>query len=205
MRFSFSRGWLLATFAILIVGCSGPSDKKIDPASRDTRPPLEVPPDLTAPATGADLSAAVAGVTTYPDRAPAGQSAQIEVPPVLPLAKAELDAGRAVLTVLDDLGRAWRSVGLALDRAGFVVEDRDRTKGLYYVQYNDAQTNKTKRGVFSRWFGGKAQPAAERPSYQVRLERADEATAVRVLDANGAALSAEVTHRLLDALYQQLK
>lgn len=37
----------------------------------------------------------------------------------------------------DQFDRAWRRVGLALDRVGFVVEDRDRSRGLYYVRYAD--------------------------------------------------------------------
>jgi hypothetical protein len=46
--------------------------------------------------------------------------------------------------------RAWRRVGLALDRAGFTVEDRDRTQGIYFVRYiNDATETK---GFFSKLF-----------------------------------------------------
>ncbi|HST00916.1 MAG TPA: outer membrane protein assembly factor BamC, partial [Usitatibacter sp.] len=37
----------------------------------------------------------------------------------------------------DSFDRAWRRVGLALDRVGFTVEDRDRSKGLFYVRYVD--------------------------------------------------------------------
>lgn len=45
--------------------------------------------------------------------------------------------GTLSLTVNDQFDRAWRRVGLALDRVGFVVEDRDRSRGLYYVRYAD--------------------------------------------------------------------
>jgi len=45
--------------------------------------------------------------------------------------------GTLNLAVNDQFDRAWRRVGLALDRVGFVVEDRDRSKGLYYVRYTD--------------------------------------------------------------------
>jgi outer membrane protein assembly factor BamC len=45
--------------------------------------------------------------------------------------------GNAKLTVNDPFDRAWRRVGLALDRIGFVVEDRDRSRGIYYVRYSD--------------------------------------------------------------------
>lgn len=45
--------------------------------------------------------------------------------------------GGLSLKVNDQFDRAWRRVGLALDRVGFVVEDRDRSRGLYYVRYAD--------------------------------------------------------------------
>lgn len=47
--------------------------------------------------------------------------------------------GTMTLTVNDPFDRAWRRVGLALDRVGFVVEDRDRSSGIYYVRYNDIE------------------------------------------------------------------
>ncbi len=199
MRLSSSRGLLLAAVAVLAIGCW--PTKKVDPGTRQAHPPLEVPPDLTRPDNGADLSAPVADGNTHP--AVPGKAAPAEVPPVLPLAKAQLDADHAVLTVLDDLEHAWRTVGLALDPAGFMVEDRDREKGLYYVRFNGAPAGKDQRSVFSRWFGRKAPPAG--PRYQLRLERDGDQTAVRVHDASGAAMSGEVAQRLLDALYQQLK
>ena len=41
------------------------------------------------------------------------------------------------LQVDDGFDRAWRRVGLALDRSGFTVEDRDRAQGVYFVRYVD--------------------------------------------------------------------
>ena len=41
------------------------------------------------------------------------------------------------LTINDSFDRGWRRVGLALDRIGFVTEDKDRSKGLFYVRYAD--------------------------------------------------------------------
>lgn len=57
------------------------------------------------------------------------------------------------LTVDDAFDRAWRRVGLALDRVGFVVEDRDRTQGLYYVRYTDIDVEdgtKKKKGLLDK-------------------------------------------------------
>lgn len=51
--------------------------------------------------------------------------------------------GPVSLTVNDPFDRAWRRVGLALDRIGFVVEDKNRDKGLFYVRYADNDASLT--------------------------------------------------------------
>ena len=58
--------------------------------------------------------------------------------------------GAVYLAVNDNFDRAWRRVGLALDRVGFVVEDRDRSNGLFYVRYSDIDADgaaKPKKGI----------------------------------------------------------
>jgi outer membrane protein assembly factor BamC len=55
------------------------------------------------------------------------------------------------LKLKDDYDRGWRRVGLALDRVGFVVEDKNRSAGLFYVRYADVDidgTSKKKKGLF---------------------------------------------------------
>ena len=60
----------------------------------------------------------------------------------------------AALQVDESFDRAWRRVGLALDRGGFTVEDRDRSGGLYFVRYVDpADAGKEEPGFFGRLFG----------------------------------------------------
>ena len=60
--------------------------------------------------------------------------------------------GTLGLTVNDQFDRAWRRVGLALDRIGFVVDDRDRSKGVFYVRYFDIAEDQTeeKEGLFDK-------------------------------------------------------
>lgn len=41
------------------------------------------------------------------------------------------------LKLNDSYARGWRRVGLALDRVGFVVEDKNRDQGMFYVRYAD--------------------------------------------------------------------
>lgn len=58
--------------------------------------------------------------------------------------------GTVYLAVNDEFDRAWRRVGLALDRVGFVVEDRDRSSGVFYVRYSDIDSDgnsKPKKGI----------------------------------------------------------
>lgn len=112
--------------------------------------------------------------------------------------------GYPVLTVEDTLERAWRRVGLSLDRVGFTVEDRDRSKGVYYVRYIDpGKEVGEKKGIFS-WFIGDDDKKSD-SRYQVSLAAADPATEVSVLDSNGVRDKSKTGERILNLLYEQLK
>ena len=59
--------------------------------------------------------------------------------------------GSARLVLNDSFDRAWRRVGLSLDIIGFVIEDKDRSNGLFFVRYADVDiddTPKKKKGLF---------------------------------------------------------
>ena len=72
------------------------------------------------------------------------------------------------LTLSDPYDRGWRRVGLALDRIGFVTEDKDRSKGLYFVRYTDVDIDDSptkKKGLLeSLKFWGKDEPEVENKS-----------------------------------------
>ena len=53
--------------------------------------------------------------------------------------------GVSKLIVDDPFDRAWRRVGLALDRSGFTVVDRDRSTGVYFVRYADPDADMTRK------------------------------------------------------------
>jgi len=108
-----------------------------------------------------------------------------------------------LLNVQDDLDRAWRRVGLSLDRIGFTVEDRDRSKGVYYVRYIDPDKADKKKGFFSGWFGGSDKKTDEQ--YQVHLKTAAAGTDVEVLTKDGVPESSKTGERILSLLYEQLK
>ena len=117
------------------------------------------------------------------------------------------------LTVNDSFDRAWRRVGLALDRVGFTVEDRDRTKGLFYVRYVDTEKDATKpkkqteQGFFDKLkFWKSDTPADKLPQYRVYVADAGAGMSqVAVQDSQGAAETGATGKRILTLLYDQLK
>jgi outer membrane protein assembly factor BamC len=116
--------------------------------------------------------------------------------------------GAELLELVEPFDRAWRRVGLALDRIGFTVEDRDRQKGMYFVRYADPQGTaaKTNEGLLGRlafWRDDKPKIKAEQ--YRVSVTAADQSSRVQVLDKNGAAESSPTASRILALLHEQLK
>ena len=58
---------------------------------------------------------------------------------------------RSQLRINEGFARAWRLTGVALDRVGFAVEDRDRSSGIYFVRYNELSgVSQEEKGFFSR-------------------------------------------------------
>jgi len=112
----------------------------------------------------------------------------------------------------ESFDRAWRRVGLALDRAGFTVEDRDRSRGVYFVRYVDPATESSSaRSIFDRIFSGNADPTPRR--FRIVLVGStvagQPATDIRVLNKDGGAVAdtAErpVATRITSLLFEQLK
>ena len=116
--------------------------------------------------------------------------------------------GTQLLQVNEPFDRAWRRVGLALDRVGFTVEDRDRQKGLYFVRYADPEGDMSKkdaeRGLFSRLFGS-SDPKVKAEQYRVQVSQEKEASTVHVLNKDGGAESSSTAQRILALLHEQLR
>jgi outer membrane protein assembly factor BamC len=106
--------------------------------------------------------------------------------------------------------RAWRRVGLALDRVGFTVEDRDRTQGLYFVRYVDQDRdakNKAEKGFLSRIFsfGSDDDKAKSAQRYRVAVKGSGEVSQVAVLNNDGRPESSQTADKILSLLSEQLK
>ena len=103
--------------------------------------------------------------------------------------------------------RAWRRVGLALDRIGFAVEDRDRSKGIYYVRYIDPQIdNNSKRddGFLSKLKFWKSNTPKASPALQINVKETAEKTLVNVT-ADGKPADTATQNRIVNMLHKELK
>jgi outer membrane protein assembly factor BamC len=116
--------------------------------------------------------------------------------------------GSQRLDMPEPFDRAWRRVGLALDRIGFAVEDRDRVKGVYFVRYvePDTETRQEKKGFLAKLaFWRSDKPAAASAKFQVRVAGEGEATQVSVRDEQGRPAPGSTGERIVKLLYEQLK
>jgi outer membrane protein assembly factor BamC len=111
------------------------------------------------------------------------------------------------LVIDESFDRAWRRVGLALDRSGFTVVDRDRSTGVYYVRYADPDTEIGKRD--QSWLSKLAfwrKDEAEKPEqYRIAVVEQAPRSLVSVQDTKGAPDKTPASDRILALLRDQLK
>jgi len=124
--------------------------------------------------------------------------------PVVAAARVTTANNVPVMQFEDGFDRGWRRVGLALDRTGFTVEDRNRSQGIYFVRYVEPRADKGQPGLISRMFGAsRAEDAPVR--YRVSVVSTDNTTTVTVLSSEGQPDSSENAQRILKLLADDLK
>lgn len=125
--------------------------------------------------------------------------------------RARLTSAGDGLIVQEPFDRAWRRIGLALDRAGFTVEDRDRKRGLYFVRYVDPDSTQDKgkadKGLLAKLMFWKSDKDEAGKAPQMRVQVKDEKDISRLLVQNreGQPENSDTARRILKLLYEQLK
>jgi outer membrane protein assembly factor BamC len=146
------------------------------------------------PPVPAEKAAAVVAAATAP-----------AAPPVARVVKGG-DGAATLVQINEPFDRAWRRVGLALDRGGFTVEDRDRVKGLYFVRYLDPDYEAKKReeqGILTRWFGRESKVDAQQ--FRVQVQGRGDGTQVTVLDKDGQPENSATGAKILAQISEQLR
>ena len=135
-----------------------------------------------------EQSRAVAAVPAA--RTPSARTATVNNTPVV-----QLDEG---------FDRAWRRVGLALDRTGFTVEDRNRNEGTYFVRYVAPNADKKEPGFFSKLLGGSSS-ATPPLKYRITVRSQGESSTVSVLNEAGSPESSANAERIVRVIADDLK
>lgn len=158
---------------------------------------------------GVDRSTKVAAAKPQAPTPGVRATAPVAATPVAATANAVLENGGAgPLVVNDGFDRAWRRVGLALDRIGFTVEDRDRSKGLFYVRYidPDAENPADREGFIDKLKFWKPAPKSAQPQFRIQVSDAGASSSqVLVQDSKGAPDQGKTSRKILALLYEQLK
>ena len=113
-----------------------------------------------------------------------------------------------VLLLMDEeLNRAWRLTGVALDRVGFAVEDRDRSERIYYVRYNDPLKEAEEPGLLSKlaFWRDNDKNIDKESQYQVTLDAEGRGTRVVVRNKEGVQDNSETALRILTLLHEQIQ
>ncbi|MBK1688073.1 outer membrane protein assembly factor BamC [Rubrivivax gelatinosus] len=136
---------------------------------------------------------------------PEAQAREAVATPATAPQRARLVTGTpATVEIAEGFDRAWRRVGLVLDRTGFTVEDRDRAAGLYFVRYIDPKDiGKDEPGFFSKLFGAKDTPQGPQ-RYRVLVKADGDKTTVTVQPASGTGSAGEAGERIAGILAAEL-
>jgi outer membrane protein assembly factor BamC len=163
----------------------------------------------------ADLSPA--GAQTAPNAATAGaksaaaataaQNVALSAQPPMPDDSANSTSAQlssTELTLGEPYDRAWLRVGLALDRSNFTVDDRDASRGLYFVRYVDPKDlTSAEQGFWSQVFHGKKEKVAKQYLVNVRAVTPDQ-TRVAVVDDKGAIDQSPQAKQIMSLMVDQL-
>jgi len=111
------------------------------------------------------------------------------------------------IEIAESFDRAWRRVGVAIDRLGFTVEDRDRAKGLFFVRYRDPTVNQQeeKKGFFSKLFSSSAASESADQYRVLVVANGQNGTRVSILDKTAKPVNDTNAQRMLSVLFEQLK
>jgi outer membrane protein assembly factor BamC len=119
-------------------------------------------------------------------------------------AKVETSNGQNRVEINEGFDRAWRRVGLSLDRTGFTVEDRNRNQGIYFVRYVALSADKAEQGFLGKLFGA-AKPELKPLKYRIVLLAQGENTSVSVQNENGQIDNSANAQKIIKLIADDIK
>lgn len=110
------------------------------------------------------------------------------------------------LIVNDRFAPTWRRVGVALDRGGLIVKDKDIGKGIYYVTYTPNQEDiAAEPGLFGGIFSGSDKTRLTKGTrYQVHVTDQDIQVDVRVTNFENELLDKREALLVMQKIHKEL-
>ncbi|EAR22533.1 outer membrane protein assembly factor BamC [Nitrococcus mobilis] len=117
----------------------------------------------------------------------------------------QLADGTSALVLHDQFFEAWRRIGLALDRAGFTVVDRDRSARHYFVRYDTrAEQGPKDKGLLDTVAFWREEIPDTVEKYRIDLTEVNDGTQVTIHRFDGAPATEGVTGKILGLVEEQL-
>jgi outer membrane protein assembly factor BamC len=108
------------------------------------------------------------------------------------------------IEIKDGFDRAWRRVGVAIDRSGFTVEDRDRGQGVFFVRYAPGGSSDKEPGFFAKIFSSdKATPTLAK--YRIAVTSKGDVSTVVVQGADGLPETSSNAQKIIKLLADEIK
>lgn len=108
------------------------------------------------------------------------------------------------IEIKDGFDRAWRRVGVAIDRTGFTVEDRDRAQGVFFVRYAPPGSPDKEPGFFAKMFSSeKATPVLAK--YRIAVTSKGDVSVVQVQAADGIPDTSANAEKIIKLLSDEIK
>ncbi len=113
--------------------------------------------------------------------------------------------GSPVVVLSQGFDSAWRRLGVALDRGGFTVEDRDRKAGLYFVRFVDKPKEKSDVPWYKSLFTPSKTTVVGPQKYRLKMVSENETTKISVLNNAGDPDKGEIANTIASILVDELK
>lgn len=114
-------------------------------------------------------------------------------------------SGKPVVELAQGFDNTWRRLGVALDRGGFTVEDRDRKSGLYFVRYVEKPAENSGVPWYKSVFGATKQTPIGPQKYRLKLTSEGDLTKISILNNAGDPDGGPIANKIATILVDQLK
>ncbi|HEB85743.1 MAG TPA: outer membrane protein assembly factor BamC [Gammaproteobacteria bacterium] len=119
-------------------------------------------------------------------------------------AKLVEEKGNLYLNVTETFPRTWRRVGLAMDRMGIHVDDRNRSAGVYYFSLNKDFRNQEDKNWFEGIFGNDV--VGDNNAFILKLDTEDDVVQISMRRRGGGQiLNSKLSRLILTKLQKYLK